>query len=259
MNVTGEGTDAVVRQDMLLDVLLRMKRDLSDLQIDARHRNALTERIDALTRTVTASQLLADAAFDVLNRIAVGVALVDADAAVIWSNRYVDDIVAQDDGLTISAGRLRAHEPAQSNALARLIENAHRRPRAGSDTAPTVLAIDRQRQRQPFLVAAFPLSREPSSSGDKHDIVAVFVADPVRQVALPARELEVLFGLTPAESQVAALLAGGDRLDLAAEKLGVTTGTARTHLKHIFDKTGTGRQSELSMLLQALHARVDWT
>ncbi len=256
MNMRGEGTDLATRQGMLLDVLLGMRRDLSNLDIDAQRRDALTARIDALSKAVAQSQALADAALGTLNRVAVGVALVDAAGTVIWSNRYLDDILAEDDGLTVAAGRLRVHNSEQANALSRLIERAHDRQGDADDTTGAVLAIDRRRHERPCLVAAFPLRHGNSTSQRHRNIVAVFVADPDRPMSLPAADLETLFGLTPAESQVAARLAGGDRLDSAAEKLGVTTGTARTHLKHIFDKTGTGRQSELARLLHSLHGKI---
>lgn len=60
------------------------------------------------------------------------------------------------------------------------------------------------------------------------------------------------YGLTPAETRLAfELLQGGTRTEIAA-RLGVSLSTVRTHLSHIFDKTGTRRQSELVALL--LHA-----
>ncbi|MGE4616804.1 MAG: helix-turn-helix transcriptional regulator, partial [Gammaproteobacteria bacterium] len=40
-------------------------------------------------------------------------------------------------------------------------------------------------------------------------------------------------------------LAGGASLDDGARSLGISVNTARTHLKHIFHKTGAKRQSEL--------------
>lgn len=41
----------------------------------------------------------------------------------------------------------------------------------------------------------------------------------------------------------------GERLDHAAEQLGIRVGTARNHLKSIFAKTGTSRQAQLVRLL----------
>lgn len=256
MKMRGEGTDLATRQGRLLDALLGMRHDLSDLDIDARRRDALTTRIDVLGKAVEESQTLAEAALGTLNRVAVGVALVDAAGTVVWSNRYLDDIAAEDDGLTIAAGRLRVHNPVQATALGRLMGRVNERRSDAEGTAGAVLAIDRRRNERPYLVAAFSFPHgHPTAQRNQH-VVAVFVADPERRMSLPAADLETLFGLTPAESQVAALLASGDRLDLAARKLGVTTGTARTHLKHIFDKTGTGRQGELARLLQSLHGKI---
>jgi DNA-binding CsgD family transcriptional regulator len=53
------------------------------------------------------------------------------------------------------------------------------------------------------------------------------------------------FGLTPAEARLALHLVAGETLRSAEAKLSITYETARTHLKNIFDKTGTCRQAEL--------------
>ena len=52
------------------------------------------------------------------------------------------------------------------------------------------------------------------------------------------------FGLTPAEARLALHLVA-ETLRSAEAKLSITYETARTHLKHIFNKTGTCRQAEL--------------
>jgi DNA-binding CsgD family transcriptional regulator len=44
-------------------------------------------------------------------------------------------------------------------------------------------------------------------------------------------------------------MASGNSLDEAAEKMNVTVSTARTYLKQVFSKTGTGRQAELMRLI----------
>ena len=53
------------------------------------------------------------------------------------------------------------------------------------------------------------------------------------------------FGLTPAEARLALHLVAGETLRSAEAKLSISYETARTHLKNIFDKTGTCRQAEL--------------
>ena len=57
------------------------------------------------------------------------------------------------------------------------------------------------------------------------------------------------FGLTTAESRLVTKLLQGMALSDAARALGLTTSTARWHLKNVFVKTGTRRQSDLLRLL----------
>jgi len=57
------------------------------------------------------------------------------------------------------------------------------------------------------------------------------------------------FGLTTAESRLAAKLLQGRRISDAAADLGMTASTARWHLRNIFSKTGTRRQADLLRLL----------
>jgi DNA-binding CsgD family transcriptional regulator len=57
------------------------------------------------------------------------------------------------------------------------------------------------------------------------------------------------FGLTPAEVRLVLRLVSGDSLRSAAKALGIQYETVRTHLKSIFQKTGTCRQAELVILV----------
>ena len=65
-----------------------------------------------------------------------------------------------------------------------------------------------------------------------------------------------MLGLTPAEAQVASLLATG--LDIAGltVRLHISQATVRSHLKSIFAKTETGQQSQLVALINAIPVRL---
>ena len=60
-----------------------------------------------------------------------------------------------------------------------------------------------------------------------------------------AQVLQQIYGLTRAEIVLVQALASGPSLEEAAHVIGIAVNTARTHLKHIFIKTGAKRQSEL--------------
>ena len=64
-----------------------------------------------------------------------------------------------------------------------------------------------------------------------------------------ARSLVRLYGLTAAEASFTLDLLEGKGLSWAASQNGVSLNTARTHLKHVFEKTRTHRQAELVRLI----------
>jgi DNA-binding CsgD family transcriptional regulator len=63
--------------------------------------------------------------------------------------------------------------------------------------------------------------------------------------------LRLLYALTESEARLAARLAAGEALADCARALGIRPETARTHLRNVFAKTGTRRQSELVRLVLA--------
>ena len=62
--------------------------------------------------------------------------------------------------------------------------------------------------------------------------------------------LRQFFGFTPAETRFANQLLEHKSVEEAADFLEVSLNTARTHLKKLFEKTDTHRQSELMRLLE---------
>jgi DNA-binding CsgD family transcriptional regulator len=57
------------------------------------------------------------------------------------------------------------------------------------------------------------------------------------------------FKLTPTELRVLFAIIEVGGVPEVAEVLGISETTARTHLKHLFEKTGTSRQAELVKLV----------
>ena len=66
----------------------------------------------------------------------------------------------------------------------------------------------------------------------------------------------LIYGLSPAQQRVGALVADGLTLNEIAERMGVTPNTVRTHLHRIFDKTGVHNQSALVRVLLSAIAPV---
>jgi DNA-binding CsgD family transcriptional regulator len=79
-------------------------------------------------------------------------------------------------------------------------------------------------------------------------LVVPAVAPPIGNLTAVAECLR----LTPAEARIVAKLTAGATLAEAAAALGIADTTAKTHLTHIFSKTGVARQVELIALIHRL-------
>lgn len=77
----------------------------------------------------------------------------------------------------------------------------------------------------------------------------LFIGDPEEGFGISESILQGLFGFTPSEAAVAAILANGLSVQDAVEKLDVSITTVRAHVRAIFNKTGVSRQSELVHLI----------
>jgi DNA-binding CsgD family transcriptional regulator len=77
----------------------------------------------------------------------------------------------------------------------------------------------------------------------------VFVSSSEQPVEPHEKLLRRVYELTDAEARFTALLLQGRKLEDIAETLAISIHTARSHLKHVFEKTRTSRQGELISLL----------
>lgn len=202
---------------------------------------AREERLRARTRDQATG--MGEAALD---RLPVGVLVVDAGGQVLFMNRRGAALCAAEDGLSLGAGRrCRASTPAETSALLRLVA------RALAEGESAALPLSRPSLKRPLSVLISPLP--PAREGGEPS-VALYVADPDDLPLAPPEQLAGLLDLTPAEARIAHSLALGHSLEEAAALSGVTVSTARTYLKQVFVKTGTSRQAELVKLVLGLPA-----
>ncbi len=96
---------------------------------------------------------------------------------------------------------------------------------------------------------AVPVRGEVAWIVPRRPAAVLFVTDPDRDGRASTEALRRRFGLTRAEAAFLGEIVKGDGIQAAADRLGVSLATARTHLRHVFDKTGTQRQAELVGLM----------
>lgn len=202
---------------------------------------ALTDRAHVLPNELT--QSLAIEALDVLS---LGIVFANATSCVLHANRAAMDIAAQDDGFRISDGRIGSSSVRHHKQLRMLVAQA-----AQPDGQIGTLCLPRESQLRAYMVLVAPIadSRSQAHAPTPHDrAVLIFVRDPECGFALSSADVSDFLGLTPAEARVLIAIADGASLAEVSRSLGLSRNTVRSHLQHIFVKTGVSRQSELVLL-----------
>jgi DNA-binding CsgD family transcriptional regulator len=116
------------------------------------------------------------------------------------------------------------------------------------------LRLTRLSGAAPLLVVPVPLPPPAFSLWELSDTarLLVLIIDPNARNLAAAAALQAGFGLTAAEARVATLIGSGLSGPQAAQVLGVSPATVKTHLGRCFEKLGVRSQVELARMLSAL-------
>jgi DNA-binding CsgD family transcriptional regulator len=184
-----------------------------------------------------------------LDRLPLGMLVLDGDRQVLIENASASQALALDDGIEIRATGLAAADARENAKLQDLIEAALESTSGQGLNGTSFMQVSRPSGRQPFSLMLSPLLSAPSGALSSKAVVACFISDPEAGHVPTVDALGQIYGLTPAEAEVVQLLAKGLPLDEIAADRGISLNTVRSHLKHIFSKTGTSRQGELLSLV----------
>ena len=176
--------------------------------------------------------------------------LLDHFGKVIRYNAQAQSILG--DGLDLSWGNIRCSSPVDSLALTNLIAEI-RQNTVRNATNPLPFVLAHRPPKRPLIIQAICLSGLTSAIFSPARAI-LLVSDPEKRPApTPPDLLKKLFNLTLTEAALISHLEQEIALPAAAEIMGISFETARSHLKRIFSKTGTGRQTDLLMLIQRIH------
>jgi DNA-binding CsgD family transcriptional regulator/PAS domain-containing protein len=247
---------AVLRTDHRLGWLCANRRDTCPRYGDAEVR-LLTLLAPHVCRSIAISDALnlktirSEALEATLNALASGVYLTDRYGRVVFMNGAAERQAKTSYALRIENNRLapvdRAARVAINKAIADATTNEATTPAAGVSLALPA------GEETGLIATILPLSR-----GERLNVcgafaasAAVFVQDPVVVPPFPGEAFAKLYSLTGGELRVLLAMAPGLGVKEAAEVLGISEATARTHVQHIYDKTGTSRQTELMQLFMS--------
>jgi DNA-binding CsgD family transcriptional regulator len=187
----------------------------------------------------------------VLDSFSTGVVVVGDRGRILHANDSARAMFSAAGPVSASAGFLKVHDADAHRELADTIAVAQRNE-ADIGSAGIGVALGGS-GGEPSIAHVLPLAH-----GDLRTrlvpqaTAAVFITRAEDKPAMNLQAVADSFGLTPAEGRVLEQLAGGATVAEAAEGLGTSLYTAKTHLARIFSKTGAARQADLIALIHRL-------
>lgn len=190
---------------------------------------------------------------EALDGLRCGVILTNSVGNILHANRSAEEMLRTGAVVQARGGILSAKAPAAAAELRKAIGLA-----ASNETmlGNTGLAIRLTGPAAaPIVAHVLPMNgSELRTASQPGAAAAVFIgASMATAPDLTADEIREYFrrrfGFTMAEVSVAFEILKGDGREAVAARLGISVATVRTHLSHIFEKTGVRRQAELVRLL----------
>lgn len=190
-----------------------------------------------------------------LNRLSVGVFLLNQQMQVIHANTTAHLVLSRGDGLQLDGQQRLIATPFKRTAGQRLetwLDQLVAMPEHQRSSFGDTFDVARSKLVERYSVQCCPLeAKDPLATGEgAHHIV--FVTDP-HKLELPSPDqLQRQLGLTPAEARVTHTLVQGGTYSEVALALGVSEETIRTQIRATYAKTHTGDKAGLTRLVLSL-------
>ena len=180
----------------------------------------------------------------------IGVLHLDRRGRILAANDRARRLLRHGEELSDADGVLQARAPDDQGRLARLVAEAL--PTSGAVPVSGSMQLGRVSGLPPFVVHIKPVGVPQPDYGARPVAALVLIVEPGRHPRLDSALVARTLRLTPAESQVAALLADGKTVRDIALATGRRESTIRSHVKHMLAKHGLSRQADLVRLVLSL-------
>lgn len=213
----------------------------------------LRRSLEIFYRTAHLEQLCF-AAEQALDQLPFGSIVLDAHAKVSFISRSASAILDAERGVFIKQGVIQARHREESSRLKSLLWNAVGLGKTPNRIGGAVRLVHSCSISQPLNVVVAPLNPEESSITQQWPSARalVFLGSSTQSKIPDEITLKALYGITRAETRVAAKLAEGMTIEAIADHHQVSRNTVRTQLRQLLRKTDTQRQAELVGLLLSL-------
>jgi len=234
---------------------LRFSRSRREPRFRARERRLLEALTPHLRRAIEFYARLnrmtseRDVYAGAVSQLSVASIILDEQGRMLTTNDVGRALLDQNEGLSLRDGRLHVEGREFNKELQEALATIIRAQQQGETSLVRAMRVPRPAGRSDLGLVIRPVPASQWSEGQSSPSVAVFISDPDLQESTSRQVLGELFALTPAEANLATLLARGLSLAQVSDAQNISQHTARAQLKSIFAKMGVSRQAELVRLV----------
>lgn len=203
----------------------------SDLRVNIELAMARAHKITAMT----SDHAVNDANSEYLNlsealdHLVSGVIMVNEELKVTYQNRAAARMLRKHSALNVRENYLNCASARIRRDIVKSIV----------DRTSTIFTLNHETATVHFLL--FPLSPQTTQAGQKSNVSVLFLFDMANNSQRIEELIRTLYKLSPTEARIASLLVFNPYLADISMQLGISYQTARTHLKHIYQKTDTNK------------------
>jgi DNA-binding CsgD family transcriptional regulator/PAS domain-containing protein len=222
-----------------------MDQDAATMRLLVPHVRRAVKIIDLLdVRKIEADTLAAT-----LDTFVAGIVVVGGEGRILHANDAAQRMLSAREPITAVNGILSAHNKTANKELLTAIRLARgNEAEIGNYGLGVPLRCD-----EPSVAHVLPLARgDVRTRLMPQATAAIFITRAELKSSVDIRALARNFDLTAAEARLLEQLTCNATLSKAARTLRISQETARTHLAHIFSKTGVSRQADLLTLVERL-------
>jgi len=184
-----------------------------------------------------------------VSQLSVASIILDEQGRLLTTNAVGRALLDQGEGISLRDGRLHIEGRDINKELQQALATIIKAQQRGETSVVRALRVPRPAGRSDLGLVIRPVPASQWSEGQSSPSAAVFISDPDLHESTSRQILGELFSLTPAEANLATLLARGLSLAQVSTAQTISQHTARAQLKSIFAKTGVSRQAELVRLV----------
>ncbi|ACE83643.1 helix-turn-helix transcriptional regulator [Cellvibrio japonicus] len=183
-----------------------------------------------------------------LGHITLGLIILNPNGSVDYCNPIAETLLTHHQGLKITArNTLQAHVYAENKQLHSLIDQLTLASKQKQVHHNQAIALHHPDQEHVIHIMLTIL--DDSHNQNPQGKIALYISVPNSSFNLSAETLHKLYGITPAESNVAIALANGLSPSQISESNGVSIETVRSQLKSIYIKMGVKKQQDVIRIL----------